>query len=322
MTLFSTMKNEMGFLPAWLAHHRAIGFEQFLIWDDASDDGSFDYLCDQPDVVVMQSDLSFGAPLQYRDPDGAEREERAGTYMKIALPHLFFDGAFVGYVDADEFLILPPGVGSIKEVVARLEDEGAPSAVASVVEFFPADASGLTGDLPQSFGGLVEAYPYFQAEKLVELVPGKVRPKFCGQSKTATLFERYGITPPLVRRGWHRLWMPAGVKRAQRSQTSPRHKTPLIRRGGGSYQVGSHNGSLPPSSDVLMTVAHFVFTAQSARKTQRAIRVGAHAHGGRKYHGYAALLQAMAEQKNGFLDDRSVRYTGPEQLVALGLMRW
>ena len=31
LTLFSTMKNEMGFLPAWLEHHRAIGFEQFLI---------------------------------------------------------------------------------------------------------------------------------------------------------------------------------------------------------------------------------------------------------------------------------------------------
>lgn len=322
LTLFSTMKNEMGFLPAWLAHHREIGFQQFLIWDDASDDGSFEYLCSQPDVVVMRSDLRFGQLLRYRDPEGLVREERAGTYFKIALPHLFLDGAYVGYVDADEFLLLPPGVDSVSEVVARLERDGAASAVASVVEFFPASADALTGALPQSLAGLLAAYPYFQAEKLVDLVPGEVRPKLCGQSKTARLYAQYGITPPLVRRGWHRLWMPASVKRAQRAQTSPRHKTPLIRRGGGSYQVGSHNGSLPPSSEVLLTVAHFVFTAQSAEKIARAIRTGAHAHGGRKYHGYAALLQAMAGRKDGFLDDRSLRYEGPEQLVALGLMRW
>ena len=95
LTLFSTMKNEMGFLPAFLAHHRAIGFEQFLIFDDASDDGTSAYLAAQSDCVVMQSDLSFGDEITYRDPDGESRRERAGTYFKIALPHLFFDGAFV-----------------------------------------------------------------------------------------------------------------------------------------------------------------------------------------------------------------------------------
>ncbi|SMX48322.1 glycosyltransferase family 2 protein [Maliponia aquimaris] len=322
LTLFSTMKNEMGFLPAWLAHHRDIGFEQFLIWDDASDDGSFDYLCAQPDVVVMRSDLGFGARLHYRDPAGAVREERVGTYFKIALPHLFLDGVFVGYVDADEFLILPPGVASMAEVVARLAAEGAPSAVASVVEFFPASAEELAGELPQSFAGLLAAYPYFQAERLVEVLPGQSRPRLHGLSKTALLYQRYDVRPPLVRRGWHRLWLPASVRRAQEAQTSPRHKTPLLRRDAQSWQVGSHNGNLPPSGTVLLTVAHFVFTAQFADKIARAIRQGSHAHGGRKYHGYAQLLRAMQGRPEGFLDADSRRYTGPQQLVDLGLMRW
>lgn len=321
LTLFSTMKNEMGFLPAWLAHHRAIGFEQFLIWDDASDDGSFEFLAAQPDVVVMQSDMSFGAPLRYRDPDGVERDERAGTYMKIALPHLFFDGAIVGYLDADEFLILPPGVASIADVVTRLDAAGAPSAVASVVEFFPADATGLNGDLPQSFEALVAAYPYYQCEQLVEL-RGGAQPNLMGASKTARLFKRFSVEPKVVRRGWQRIWMSSRAKKAQQFQKSPRHKTPLVRRDGQSRLTGSHYGNLPPSSEVLLTVAHFVFTAQFADKIARATAWGAHANGAAKYRYYAELLERMRGVDNGFLDKNSVRYEGPRRLIRCGLMRW
>ncbi len=321
LTLFSTMKNEMGFLPGWLAHHRRIGFEQFLIWDDASDDGTAAYLAEQPDVVVMRSDLPFGAELRYIDPEGAARVERAGTYFKIALPHLFFDGAYVGYVDADEFLILPPGVGSMREVVARLQAEGAPSAVASVVEFFPADLDGLTGGLPQSFEALMARYPHFQAEALVELRAG-AQPKLMGRSKTARLFERYGVRPQIVRKGWHRIWMPAREKKAQRFQKSPRHKTPLVLRSAESRLTGSHAANLAPSDAVLLTVAHFVFTAQFADKIARAVAWGAHANAASKYRYYAELLDRMAGVENGFLDENSVAYEGAEQLVELGLMRW
>ncbi|MBY6161228.1 glycosyltransferase family 2 protein [Mameliella alba] len=322
LTLFSTMKNEMGFLPAWLAHHRGIGFEQFLIWDDSSDDGSFDYLRAQPDVVVMRSEgLGFGSLLKFRDPEGESREERLGTYMKIALPHLFFDGAYVSYVDADEFLILPPGVGSVAEVIARLKGVGAPSAVASVVEFFPAAASGLAGPLPQSFEGLIAAYPYYQCEKLVALREG-AQPDLIGKAKTARLFSRFEIEPKVVRRGWQKVWMSSREKKAQQFQKSPRHKTPIVLRSAQSRLTGSHFGNLPPSSDILLTVAHFVFTAQFADKIARATAWGAHANAAAKYRYYAELLERMDGVENGFLDDNSVAYDGPEGLIDCGLMRW
>ena len=316
------MKNEMAFLPSWLEYHRNIGFEQFLIWDDASGDGTFEYLCDQPDCIVLHSDMGFGEPSTYVDPRGTRRKDRFGTYVTAAAPQCFLKGQFVAYIDADEFLILPPRVHSVATVVARLRDQGATGCLASVIEFFPASSTGLVGEMPKSFSALLDAYPYFQAEKLIELAPGAKSPRFCGLSKTARLYERYGIELPLYRRGWHRIWMPAKVKRAHRGQTSPRHKTPLILREGDSYQVGSHNGSLPPSGTVLLSMAHFVFTARSREKIQDAIRRGGHALGGRKYHGYAALLAAMDGCEDGFLDAESVRYEGPEQLVTLGLMRW
>lgn len=321
LTLFTIVRNEMGFLPAWLAHHRAIGFEQFLIFDDGSDDDTGTYLAAQPDVVVMRSDLRFGDLLRYRDPDGAEREERAGTYFKISLPHLFFDGQYVGYVDADEFLILPPGVVSIAEVAARLSAEGAASAVASVVEFFPADARGLEGDLPQSFDALMAAYPYYQPERLVSLRKGE-QPEIMGKSKTARLFKRFGVEPKVVRKGWHRIWMPRKAREAQKFQKSPRHKTPLVRRDAQTRLTGSHYANLPPSETVLLCAAHFVFTAQFADKIARARSWGAHANGAAKYGYYAELLDRIGGIENGFLDENSVMYDGPDGLVRAGLMQW
>lgn len=322
LTLFSTIKNEMEFLPIWLAYHRSIGFDQFLIWDDSSTDGSFEYLCKQPDCTVLRSNLSFGQPINYLDPKGVRRSERFGIYMKSAGPHHFLKGQFVGYLDADEFLLLPPGVDSVSMVIERLQHEGASSCVSSVIEFFPSSSAELKGEMPSNFASLLKTYPYYQDEKLVELSPTVGRPRFCGLSKTARLYSRYGVEPPLVRRGWHRLWMPSGVKKAQRSQTSPRYKTPLILRDGESYQVGSHNSSLPPSCSILLAIAHFVFTARSQKKILNAIAQGSHAHGGRKYHGYAALLQAMEGQADGFIDELSVRYEGPEKLITTGLMHW
>ncbi|MBY6119156.1 glycosyltransferase family 2 protein [Mameliella alba] len=322
LSLFSVMKDEIGFLPAWLAHHRAIGYEQFLIWDDASSDGSFEFLCAQGDVVVMRSDgLGYGSPIRYRDPEGVVRDERLGVYFKIALPALFFDGAYVSYLDADEFLILPPGVGSIREVADRLRAGGAPSAVASVVEFFPASASGLSGRLPESFDGLMAAYPHFQCEQLVALREG-AQPELMGKSKTARLFERYAVAPQVVRRGWQRIWMSSRAKKAQQFQKSPRHKTPLVLRDSHSRLTGSHYGNLPPSSEVLLTVAHFVFTAQFADKIDRATAWGAHANAAAKYRYYAQLLERMRGVEDGFLDADSVAYEGPEQLLRCGLMRW
>lgn len=321
ITLYATMRNEMGFLPAFLNHYRSIGYEQFLILDDGSDDGSSDLLRMQPDVVVLQADLAYGAPMIFVDPDGHRRPERAGIYFKIALPHVFCPGAYVSYFDADEFLFLPPGIESITDIIARLEAEGAASVVTSLVEFFPADAEGLTGDLPQSFEALLEAYPCFEPEALVRLVAG-AQPELIGQPKTARLFERYGIEPRIERRGWHRIYMPSRAKKAQAFQKSPRHKTPIVLRSDQSYLIGTHKANLPPSPEILLCTAHFVFTAQFADKIERATAWGAHANGAAKYKYYRMLLDALKGTQNGFLGPDTVRYQGAQQLIEAGLMRW
>lgn len=322
LTLFSTMKNEMDFLPAWLDHHRKIGFQQFLIWDDNSIDGSGSYLVSQKDVVVLRSKYSFGDAVAYLEPDGTKRSVRFGTYVKVAAPHVYLPNKFSAYLDADEFLILPDEVSSIADIVEALKANGETSILASLIEFFPSSLDSEFKGFPDSFEKLLEAYPYFEAEPLLIPEEGKSKPKFLSQSKTAKLYQEFNVSPPLVRKGWHKFWMPRKVKADQRAQTSPRHKTPLILRTSSSWQVGSHNSSKAPASDRWLAIAHFVFTHRLRDKAAAAIKTGAHAHGGRKYYGYAQILKKSAHQANGLLSKLSVKYSGAKQLAQIGLMRW
>jgi len=57
--LFSVVKNEMLKLPNFLNHYRELGVGQFFIVDNNSEDGTFEYLCDQADVHVFRTGESF-----------------------------------------------------------------------------------------------------------------------------------------------------------------------------------------------------------------------------------------------------------------------
>jgi hypothetical protein len=164
LTLFAVFRDEMFFCPAFFDHYRGLGVEQFLIVDDQSVDGTREFLSAQPDCVMLTCDYRFGQPVLYSDPSGAERKERAGTYMKIAVPQMFLPDRYVFYADADEFQILPEGV------VERLRDAGCPSVAASVVEMFPETVEDLRRPLrAASFAELLAAYPHFDVQPLVEV---------------------------------------------------------------------------------------------------------------------------------------------------------
>jgi hypothetical protein len=59
--LFSKCRNEKLRLPAFLADYRKLGVARFFIVDNASDDGSAEFLCAQPDVHVFHTYGSFRA---------------------------------------------------------------------------------------------------------------------------------------------------------------------------------------------------------------------------------------------------------------------
>ena len=183
ISLFSLFRDEMFFAPAFFDHYRGLGIEQFLILDDGSTDGTRDFLAAQPDCVLLASDLSYGQEITFRDQRGQTVRQRAGIYFKMAIPRAFLDGAYVTYVDADEFLLLPPGVAGVAEVVARLAARGDACCVASIVEFFPESVAGLrAGPAPDALADLLAAYGWFQPEPVVEIDAEGFRSRSAGRS--------------------------------------------------------------------------------------------------------------------------------------------
>lgn len=140
--MFSIFRDEMYFAPAFFAHYRAMGVEQFLIFDDKSTDGTSAFLDAQPDCIRITSDLRYGDEIVVKEAEGT-RKRRAGIYFKGAIPQVLMPGRFVTYVDADEFLILPPGVTRLDEITARLDAEGDTAGLCDAGRVLPARYRGL-----------------------------------------------------------------------------------------------------------------------------------------------------------------------------------
>ncbi len=52
---FATCRDERLRLPAFLKHYRDLGIDRFFIVDNDSNDGTADYLVDQPDVHLFRT---------------------------------------------------------------------------------------------------------------------------------------------------------------------------------------------------------------------------------------------------------------------------
>ncbi|MGR3249127.1 MAG: glycosyltransferase family 2 protein [Paracoccus sp. (in: a-proteobacteria)] len=91
---FVTLRNERVRLPRFLDHHRKLGIDHFLVVDNDSDDGSGDYLAQQPDVSLWWTGASYK-----RSRFGMDWINR--LLWKYGCDHWCLT------VDPDEFLIYP-----------------------------------------------------------------------------------------------------------------------------------------------------------------------------------------------------------------------
>jgi len=91
---FATIRNEMSRLPHFLAHHRRLGVDRFLVVDNASDDGSPAYLAAQPDVSLWTTAESY-------------KRARFGMDWLTWLMMRHAHGHWCLTLDADECLVYP-----------------------------------------------------------------------------------------------------------------------------------------------------------------------------------------------------------------------
>jgi len=92
--VFLTIQNELIRLPFFLDYYRKLGVSHFLVVDNASDDGSADYLATQDDVSLWRTDASY-------------KRSRYGTDWMNWLKLRFGCGKWTLTLDPDEFLVYP-----------------------------------------------------------------------------------------------------------------------------------------------------------------------------------------------------------------------
>ena len=319
LTLFAVMRNEMYFLPAFLAHYRRLGVEQFVIVDDASDDGTGAYLAAQPDCCSGITPIRFGVKVRITDPSHDGLAGRAGPILKRVVPDQYLLGQPVIIADADEFLLLPEALPTIPDVVALMQRRGWKSLIASLIDFYPATLGELEDQTaPATPEELFARFGYFDAVPFVTLREGQ-RPQKTGQTASERLFRLCSIrnVPPALD------VLPQALTRLMplKPPGAAWFKTPIITYDGATFMVASHDANVPPPTGILLAMAHFKFNGATWRRIRSAIELKSHARGGQKYEHYEQMLQVMERRRLGFLGPRSQRYEGPRQLLDAGLMK-
>lgn len=289
MLAFATVRNEAVRLPYWLAHHRRLGVDRFLIVDNGSTDGGAELLAAEPDVALWHTSASY-------------RAARFGMDWLTALQTRYAHDRWCLVLDADELLIYPHWQERpLTALAAALEAGGHQALGALMVELYPkgplSETSYTAGQDP------IEALPYFDATGYRAKRQRPARNLWVqGGPRDRVFFAEAPARAPTL------------------------NKLPFLRWRRGYAWLNSTHAALPPrvnlswsgpgdprlSGALLHTKFLPVIVEKSADATHRAEHFGAPDE-------FAAYHDAVASDPV-LWHSEAVRYEGWEQLDALGLM--
>jgi hypothetical protein len=122
----AVVRNEAQRLPYFLHHHRSLGVQHFLIVDNGSTDGTPDFLMDQPDVSVWETDQSY-------------RDSRFGLDWAMWLLMRYGHGHWCLTLDADELLIYPKhDTCDLRQLTGWMDQTGRVALQTIMLDMYPA----------------------------------------------------------------------------------------------------------------------------------------------------------------------------------------
>lgn len=146
--VFTAIRNEKWRLPWFLDYYRSLGVNRFFFVDNDSNDGSGEYLLEQPDVHVFWTEESYAVAY-------------SGMRWINQLAREYGRSGWVSYVDVDEALVFPgvetAGLRRLTEYMDAKDHEALP---AFMLDMFAEDAPSHDGEEAIDF---VESYPLFDS---------------------------------------------------------------------------------------------------------------------------------------------------------------
>lgn len=176
--LFSAMKNEAPFILEWVAYHRAIGFTRIVVFSNDSDDGTTELLDALDGAGIVEH--------HYQDvPEGVSAQINAARIANEA--NIIHHGDWVIWIDADEFLNIKVGEGTVQELAASIGDRHG-----MLINWRIFGDSGN-----QRFSGRFISQRFTQASRLRAPANAEAKTFFC-HSKAFKGFASVGINRPAV----------------------------------------------------------------------------------------------------------------------------
>jgi len=328
--LVTQVRNEMLRLPWFLEHHRSIGVQRFFVIDNGSDDGSTEFLRDQPDVHVYYTTEDY-------------REKRRAWKQEILTNHCV--GCWTLHVDADELFVFPEmeRVG-LSDFCRHLDDTESRGVHATLVDMY-ADGPFRDTRYDPSASPLA-ACPYFDADTYrlyFKPSPGNRAPNylvlggprerlFFGSGRLGkgwdeslcrwlydihrTVAPAFNRWPPLARLLRH---LPS-IARARRAPHMS--KIPLVRWG---PDLELENPALHyvrpaiPLSDCWAGILHFKYLYDFGTRVDEAVERKQHYGFAAQYERYRDALEA--DPDIAAYGPWSQRFESSESLIEAGLMR-
>jgi len=112
--LVSTMKNEGPYLLEWIAHYLDLGFDDFVLFSNDCTDGT--------NLLLNRLD-AMGVVHHFDNPLGPRMDPQRRAYSRANQMDIVRDASWVLIADADEFLNVHVGDGTVDALIAACPEE-------------------------------------------------------------------------------------------------------------------------------------------------------------------------------------------------------
>lgn len=148
--LVAPVKNEISILPDFLNHYRCLGVTDLFFIDDNSDDGTLDFLLDQPDCRVFRSEGGF-------------RQARYGIDWINEILNNFCTEHWCVVVDCDEFFYYEDCENvPLYRFCDTVSAKGSNTVYAGMIDMYPAGR--FCKPANTFIGSIVEQMNFFDAD--------------------------------------------------------------------------------------------------------------------------------------------------------------